>query len=134
MLDAPALAAITAKVKDEEWYHTLALAPGLVTPGWFDTRQVVSELPIPTSLTGARCLDIGTFDGFWAFEMERRGATEVTGIDILEPRAWDWPVAASEQAIEDLERRKEGGAGFEIARAALGSRAERRERSIYELD
>jgi hypothetical protein len=66
--------------------------------------------------------------------MERRGAAEVIGIDILDPRAWDWPVGASEEVIADLERRKEGGAGFEIARAALGSAATRRERSIYELD
>jgi tRNA (mo5U34)-methyltransferase len=125
---------LASRVAAREWYHVLELAPGVVTPGWYDLRRVVSRVLLPASLDGARCLDIGTFDGFWAFEMERRGAAEVIGIDILDPRAWDWPVAASEQAVEDLERRKEGGAGFEIARAALGSRAERRERSVYDLD
>ena len=40
------------------------------------------RIPWPDTLAGARCLDVGTMDGFWAFEMERRGATEVVGIDV----------------------------------------------------
>ena len=57
----------------------------MVTPGWFDTRAVAPKLPFPERSTGKRCLDIGTFDGFWAFEMERRGADEVLAIDLLDP-------------------------------------------------
>jgi tRNA (mo5U34)-methyltransferase len=116
-----------------EWYHTMELAPGVVTPGWFDTRGVVPLLPIPASLHGKRCLDIATFDGFWAFELERRGAAEVVAIDILDPFAWDWPANSPIAVIEALERRKEGGAGFEIAREALGSSVTRRELSVYDL-
>jgi tRNA (mo5U34)-methyltransferase len=119
---------------EREWYHTLELAPGVVTPGWFDTRQIVPSLPFPASLEGKRCLDVATFDGFWAFEMERRGAEETIGIDILDPLAWDWPANTGSAAIDALERRKEGGRGFEIARAALGSSAERLELSVYDLD
>jgi tRNA (mo5U34)-methyltransferase len=117
-----------------EWYHTMELAPGVVTPGWFDTRGVVPLLPFPDSLAGKRCLDIATFDGFWAFELERRGASEVVAIDILDPFAWDWPANSPRAVIEALERRKEGGAGFEIAREALGSSADRRALSVYDLD
>ena len=116
-----------------EWYHTMELAPGVVTPGWFDTRGVVPLLPIPTSLEGSRCLDIATFDGFWAFELERRGASEVVAIDILDPFAWDWPAGSPPEVIEALERRKEGGVGFEIARDALASAAQRKELSVYDL-
>ncbi len=29
-----------------------------------------------------RALDVATFDGFWAFEMERRGASEIVAIDL----------------------------------------------------
>ncbi len=119
---------------DREWYHTLELAPGVVTPGWFDTRKVVPQLPFPESLAGKRCLDVATFDGFWAFEMERRGAGEVVGVDILDPMAWDWPVNSATAVIDALEERKEGGRGFAIARAALGSSVERIEMSVYELD
>src|SRR5262249_19921739 len=72
------------------WYHTMELEPGLVTPGWFDLRPIVDRLPWP-SLAGKRCLDIGTYDGFLAFEMERRGATEVVATDVPEHENWDWP-------------------------------------------
>jgi tRNA (mo5U34)-methyltransferase len=95
---------------------------------------VVPQLPFPQSLAGKRCLDVATFDGFWSFEMERRGASEVIGIDILDPHAWDWPVLSSDELIQTLERRKQGGRGFGVAKEALGSAAEHRECSVYELD
>ena len=61
-------------VASREWYHTLELRPGIETPGWFDLRSLPAELPIPPALDGQRALDVGTFEGFWAFEMEGRGA------------------------------------------------------------
>src|SRR4051812_39647712 len=121
------------QVAGREWYHTLELAPGVVTPGWFDLRTVAGRLPWP-DLTGRRCLDVGTFDGFWAFEMERRGAAEVVAADILDPRRWDWPADATEEAIAAVGERKDQGQGFEIAREALGSAVKRLELSVYDLD
>jgi tRNA (mo5U34)-methyltransferase len=121
-------------VEGREWYHTMELAPGIVTPGFFDHRPILAQLPLPASLTGLRCLDVATFDGFWAFEMERRGAAEVVGVDILDPFGWDWPVDAPAAVIDALERRKQGGAGFRLAARALGSRVEHREVSVYDLD
>jgi tRNA (mo5U34)-methyltransferase len=122
------------EVAQREWYHTLELAPGVQTPGYFDHRPLLGKLPIPAFLDGQRCLDIGTFDGFWAFELERRGAAEVVAADILDPMAWDWPAGAHPLAIEALERRKEAGRGFEIAAEAFGSRVRKIEASVYELD
>src|SRR5258708_5723177 len=127
--DASKLARDVAEV---EWYHTLELAPSIITPGWFDLRGLPRRLPIPASLRGQRALDIGTFDGFWAFEMERRGA-EVVAIDILDPKAWDWPANSTDELIEILERRKRGGAGFLLAATSLGSRGLRREHSSSHL-
>jgi len=46
----------------------------------------VPELPWP-ELAARRCLDIGTADGFWAFEMERRGAADVLATDVPSPFA-----------------------------------------------
>jgi tRNA (mo5U34)-methyltransferase len=74
-----------------EWYHSIELAPGQVTPGWFDTRAAAAKVPLPERLDGKRCLDVGTWDGFWAFEMERRGADEVVALDIDDADGWDWP-------------------------------------------
>ena len=77
-----------------EWYHTIELAPGVETPGWFDLRELIGQVPFPVDLSGKRCLDVGTFDGFWAFEMERRGAAEVVAIDVIDPPSWDWPIGS----------------------------------------
>jgi tRNA (mo5U34)-methyltransferase len=126
--------ALRQAVAGRQWYHTLELAPGIVTPGWFDTRRVVARLPFPASLAGKRCLDVGTFDGFWAFEMERRGADEVIAVDILDPERWDWPAGSDAAIREHIGERKERGEGFEIARDALGSSVVRRARSVYDLN
>ena len=50
---------------------------------------VFDRYPVPADLSGLRCLDVGTMDGFWAFEMERRGAASVTAIDLDDPNALD---------------------------------------------
>jgi tRNA (mo5U34)-methyltransferase len=42
-------------------------------------------MPWPATLAGRRCLDVGTLDGFWAFEMERRGAADVVAVDLPDP-------------------------------------------------
>lgn len=120
-------------VRESEWYHTIALRAGVETPGWFDTRSVSAKLPWP-NLSGKRCLDIGTFDGFWAFEMEKRGASEVVAIDILDPEQWDWPFG-SEMAIRQvLAERKAHGHGFMICARELRSEVRRMEMSVYDLD
>lgn len=72
------------------WYHTLDLPGGVVTPGEFDLRPILSRLPLPSRMEGMRCLDVGSRDGFYAFEMERRGAT-VLSIDIEDPDDVDFP-------------------------------------------
>jgi tRNA (mo5U34)-methyltransferase len=125
---------LSALVAGRQWYHTIELAPGVVTPGWFDTRKLPDRLPFPASMGGMRCLDIGTFDGFWAFEMERRGAAQVVAIDILDPYAWDWPFGSDPATLEELDRRKRSGSGFEVVAQALDSAVSRRELSIYDLD
>jgi tRNA (mo5U34)-methyltransferase len=130
---AQAVAALSEQVASISWYHTLELAPGVVTPGWFDHRSILDAIPLPADLTGRRCLDVGTFNGFWAFELERRGAAEVHAVDVLDPRRWDWPPGSEAATVAAVGERLAGGDGFAIARAALGSRVTRQDRSVYEL-
>lgn len=116
------------------WYHTLELAPGVETPGWFDLRPIAGRLPWP-DVRGKRCLDIGTFDGYLAFELERRGAAEVIATDLTAHEDWDWPPAMRErgpQAMADMAGEK--GRGFEVARELLGSSVQRMLVSVYDLD
>ena len=126
-------ATLREKIAAIDWYHTLELAPGVLTPGWFDLRSVAPNIPWP-DLVGKRCLDVGTFDGFWAFEMERRGAAEVAAIDLIDPARWDWPKGAESEVREAIAKRKGSGSGFDVAREALGSSVQRREMSVYDLD
>jgi len=123
---------------NHDWYHTLELAPGVTTPGLVDTRPVVSQVPIPASLAGLRCLDVGTWDGFWAFEMERRGASSVTAIDLDDQDRWDWPpqerLRPDRGGLAYIELLKDDDRAFAIAREALGSSVVRLDRSVYELD
>ena len=62
------------------WYHRYEIYPGLITPGVNDTLQVLESLALPEDCRGLRALDLGTRDGFFAFELKRRGA-DVLGID-----------------------------------------------------
>ena len=132
--EATTPAALRDEIAALEWYHTIELAPGVETPGWHDTRPILSQIPFPASLAGKRCLDVGTFDGYWAFEMERRGASEVLAIDIIDPREWDWPVGYDEEVLAAIARRKAAGQGFDIAKRELGSSVQRHARSVYDVD
>lgn len=73
------------------WYHTIDLAPGLTTPGFCDLRPVAPDVVPTAAVAGKRCLDVGTFDGFWAFELESRGAAEVFALDLPDGTRADWP-------------------------------------------
>jgi tRNA (mo5U34)-methyltransferase len=112
------------------WYHTLELPDG-VTHGAYDHRSVVPHYGIPENLTGKRVLDVATFDGFWAFEFERRGG-DVTAIDVSKWSDCDFPPQARHLvAGTELDRRT--GAGFAMAHKALGSTVKRVECSVYGL-
>jgi tRNA (mo5U34)-methyltransferase len=107
------------------WYHTLDLGSGVITEGMFDLRPFVDRYGLPESLHGKRVLDVGTFDGFWAFEMERRGA-RVTSLDVDRIQDLDWPPRL--RPADDGER----GHTFRVAHEALGSSVERVACSIYD--
>jgi tRNA (mo5U34)-methyltransferase len=66
-----------------KWWHSIDLGDGVVTPGHKSPELLQEELAslrFPP-LAGRTVLDIGTWDGFYAFEAERRGAARVVAID-----------------------------------------------------
>src|SRR5205807_1839841 len=54
---------LAERVAELEWYHTMELPDGTVTPGLFDHRPVIGRYGLPDRLDGLRVLDCGTFDG-----------------------------------------------------------------------
>jgi tRNA (mo5U34)-methyltransferase len=65
------------------WWHSIALGDGIVTPGaksaaLLRTEHETIDLP---DLHGKTVLDIGGWDGYFAFEAERAGAAKVAVLD-----------------------------------------------------
>ena len=117
------------QARQRTWYHVLEL-PGYTTTGIFDMRRYVPLYGIPDDLTGMRCLDIGTWDGHWAFELESRGAAEVVALDLDDERDLDWPARRRPAAFPDEPR----GEGFRLASRLLDSKVQRIVKSIYFAD
>jgi tRNA (mo5U34)-methyltransferase len=125
-------AAERALATNHEWYHAIDLAAGLVTPGHVDLRRTAAKV-LPADLTGKRALDVGTFDGFWAFELEKRGA-QVVAIDLDDVTGAEWPPHHRDHYIEVArERNVDLGRGFRLAAEALGSSVRRVECDVYDL-
>jgi len=67
------------------WHQTIEVAPGIFTPGLQNTKALQDQLNIPLNLEGKRVLDLGARDGYFSFECEKRGASEVIAIDYTPP-------------------------------------------------
>ncbi len=93
------------------WWHSFELPDGSVIHGANSVdgqKRRLSQFPIPDDLRGARVLDIGAWDGWFTFELERRGA-DVVAID-----CWDNPK-------------------FRQMHSTLRSRADYRVMDVYDL-
>src|SRR5882762_8938168 len=80
---------LRSRVAAIKWCHPLDLGGLPTRPEWHVRRRFARRLKfldLPADLTGKSVLDIGTWDGFFAFECERRGAARVLAIDTF---AWD---------------------------------------------
>jgi len=69
-----------ARLQNLGWYHSIELPDGQVIPGIQTLDQLRTRLrqfPVPQDLRGKRVLDIGAWDGWFSFEMEKRGASVV---------------------------------------------------------
>jgi SAM-dependent methyltransferase len=105
------------------WYHVIDLEPGVSTPGWVDLRPYVDVPRLPADLTGLRAVDLGTFDGFWAFELERRGAV-VRALDVDEIPPPDTPEIKRAAMVAEAAGITPG-TGFALLKRWFGSSVQR---------
>ena len=78
--DTAKVQALVEKLQAIGWYHSIELPSGDVIPGiqgLEQQRRRLRQFPIPQDLRGKRVLDIGAWDGWFSFEMEKRGASVV---------------------------------------------------------
>jgi tRNA (mo5U34)-methyltransferase len=107
------------------WFHTFSLDGGaMYTPGV--ARDHRYRIPVlPQDFSGMSVLDVGTFDGFYAFLAEARGAERVVAVDNEQYR--DWVLARWGVELE-------GGAGFRTIAELLGSQVEYQRLDAFDLD
>jgi tRNA (mo5U34)-methyltransferase len=105
------------QVETIRWFHTIDLGSGIVTPGETHPERILPRLRLP-DLTGREVLDVGAWDGFFSFAAERRGAARVLATDSFSWGGRGWGTRA----------------GFDLARAALGSHVEDAEVDVMDLD
>ncbi|MHB8437650.1 MAG: class I SAM-dependent methyltransferase [Acidimicrobiales bacterium] len=122
---------LRATVAQYGWYHTIDLGDGVVTAGMFDHRGTESQHMLPDDLEGLRCLDVATMDGYWAFAMERRGASRVVALDLTDPEKLDWPASLRHKIAKTMEETK--GDRFGLVHDVLGSKVERVSSSVYDI-
>ena len=108
------------------WFHTFSLdrSRELYTHGVArDHRYRVPALP--EDFAGMSVLDIGTFDGFYAFLAEARGAGRVVAVDNEQYREW----VSSRWGVE-----LQGGEGFAAIRELLDSEVDYQRIDAFDLD
>ncbi len=100
------------------WRHQIDLGNGIITPGEAAVDIKLNGLNLPRDLTGRTVLDIGSWDGFFAFECEKRGAVDVLAID---------------EHIWLGKKENYSKAGFLYAREQLGSKVRDQTMSVYDI-
>lgn len=122
------------QLEELNWYHTFDLPGGYTTRGFFDHRKFVKQLPIPADLSGQRCLDVGAADGFFGFEMAKRGASEVVSVDLADLEQSDFRGARSADARGLAPHQGRANKCFAFVRDATGLDVTRVDGSIYNLE
>jgi tRNA (mo5U34)-methyltransferase len=119
------------------WYHTVDLGDGITTPGQYDHRALVGHYGLPADLSGKTVLDVGPAHGFFAFEMERRGAARVVTAELPAWSAHDGsPELKAGFDRDGTDERNESylHGAFAFAIAARGSQVEQTFCNVYDLD
>jgi tRNA (mo5U34)-methyltransferase len=119
-----------------DWYHTIDLGDGVVTAGLYDHRPLVPAYGLPDDLQGLSALDVGPAHGFFAFELEARGADPVVTVELPRWSAHDaspqlrtqFEADGSDSSTRDY---LHGALAFAIE--ARSSRVEQRIGNVYDL-
>lgn len=108
---------IREHVKTINWFHSIDLGQGVVTPGRDNSSEKLKQIQLPINLDGQSILDVGAWDGFFSFEAERRGANRVVAVDSY---CWGGEGWGTQE-------------GFNFARRVLNSHVEDYELELLDL-
>ncbi|MGH9223794.1 MAG: class I SAM-dependent methyltransferase [Acidimicrobiales bacterium] len=114
------------------WYHTIELGDGMVSTGVYDLRPVADNYGLPKSMSGMTALDVGTGDGFFAFEMESRGAARVVAVDVPRIGDCDW-LPSMRRQLGPTAKNHAWLSNFRVAHSMRQSSVEHKFCDIYDL-
>lgn len=86
-------------IENEDWYQTINLPSGLVTPGKVPT-QLREPLFDTIDFKDKTFLDVGCNSGQYCFSAKQRGASEVLGIDLDQKRIAQARVLAENEGYD----------------------------------
>lgn len=99
-------------INSKSWFHSFEIVDKITTPGICPVKpEIWTKKHFPENITGKRFLEIGTWDGPYAFSLEKRGAI-VEATDIQDPDR----------------------TGFNVAKKILNSRVNYTQTSVYDVD
>lgn len=127
---------LVARINGRQWFHTIDLGNGLVTPGLPPSEVLEGPEAFP-AVRGRTVLDIGAWDGKYSFRAEQAGATRVVALDeyvwrtdFVKRREY-WDACEATGVVPSPSHREffdsgltPGKEGFELVKAALDSRVE----------
>ncbi len=123
------LTEIRRRASDIDWFHSFEIVPGVRTAGYYDPLIHVQRGRFPGSFTGKSVLDIGSWDGYYAFDAERRGAARVLATD-----SWAWQGRSPlPYRPGDPTPRFGSKRGFDLVHEARDSKVESREIDVMDL-
>ena len=100
------------------WHGGMDLGHGVVTKGVVNApTALLPRVHLPDRLDGLSVIDIGAWDGYMAFECERRGASPVVAVD-----SFEWEEDTTDSRIKHYAGRATGRAGFDLAHEAYNSK------------
>lgn len=77
---------IDSQQGENQWYQSIPVRNGIVTPGSVNSMRRIAQFGLPDDLGGASVLDVGCNSGLLCFECKKRNAGRVVGIDLRQNR------------------------------------------------
>ena len=123
-------------LEDCFFYHTVDIPGHGHVKGQWDFRNGAEKFLGGVSVAGKNVLEVGTADGFLAFDMEQRGA-DVVGYDISAQHTWDIVPFGGKVSVDHLAMSRKWTVGINNAwwflHRALSSKAKLLYGSVYDI-
>lgn len=89
-------------IEGKPWHHAFEVVPGVRVPGSYDPHFLLERLGLPSDLSQVTVADLGASNGYFSFELRRRGA-KVTAFDFRHRENSGFALLQLINGLEDIE-------------------------------